>query len=277
MHKLINPLQLYFKQLSKIPEISPKEFKFLYKLIKNGDNNAKTRLVEGNLKLVITIASKYKNKGLSFMDLIEEGNMGLIKAIDHYKVRKDSTFSTYASWWIKQGIRRAIDNQAKTIRIPSYALEHIKALAKKWKELGRDKRGMPKIVDISYHLKITQREAKNLVHAIEVLKGETSFDKFITEDENITMKDIISDKHLDSTPEGFLDIIKNNEDVQELLESLNPKEKLIITERFGLKGNKIKTLKILGQELSISRERVRQIEENAIKKMQKLAQRKNIF
>ncbi|MFH1715115.1 MAG: RNA polymerase sigma factor RpoD/SigA [Elusimicrobiota bacterium] len=249
----------------------------LYKRIRKGDEKATKRLVEGNLRLVVSIAAKYQYMGLSFLDLIEEGNMGLMKAVDHYRLQKGSGFSTYATWWIKQSIRRSIDNQAKTIRIPSYALENIKKWVKNCERVQAKLGHNPTITEVAANMNLSSKEIKNLIYATEVMKGETSLDQMITDDENLSMGDVVADKNKDASPEQVFMLLKQKEGLEELLTMLNEKEKRIISERFGLSGGEIMTLKELGEELGVSRERVRQIEETAINKMRIFAKQKNIL
>lgn len=262
-------LQRYLHLINKIPRISDKEFEYLYKLIKKNDVKAKKRLVEGNFRLVVLISTKYQNLGLTMMDLIEEGNIGLMRAVDKYKDDKGAKFSTYATWWIKQGIKRGLDNQASLIRIPSYAIQNIRRCLNYWEDLAKD--GVTiKDVDltkISKDLNLTVKEVQNVLYSLDVSQGASSLDAPMSDDENLNMLDkICSDNYLNN-PEEILEREEDIDSITSVLEILTEKEKKIVTERFGLNGAKSRTLVEIGQDWGVSRERIRQIAEEAIGKM----------
>ncbi|MFC1485186.1 RNA polymerase sigma factor RpoD/SigA [bacterium] len=265
--------QTYLNQINKIPSIPEAEFPYLYKEIKKGNDKAKRRLVEGNFKLVIAIASKYQNMGLSMMDLIEEGNLGLMKAIDKYEEQKGAKFSTYASWWIRQSIRRGIDNYGKTIRIPTYAVENMRKWILYWDEISKKEGPKPTLEKMAEDLKLTIKEVKNIIYTLEVSRGITSLDVPITEDDNVYIGDLLINEAIEDSPEDILEKEIDIESVNDVLKILTEKEKKIIIERFGLDGDKTRTLADIGEELGVSRERVRQIAESAINKMRRFFQR----
>lgn len=269
-------LKMYFKQINTIPRIAPREFDYLYKRIKKGDENAKTRLVEGNLRLVVSIAMRYQNMGLSLMDLIEEGNLGLIRAIRRYEQKKGPQFSTYASWWIRQTIRRALDNYGKTIRIPSYATENIRKWIHAWEALRTKLGRNPSIREAAENLDLTVKEVKNVIHAAEMSRDTSSLDDIVTEDENIAVSDVLADQTISGSPEDMLEQSRKQDTINDVVGVLSDREQHVVMHRFGLDGGKGRTLAEIGDELHISRERVRQIIEVALSKMRKALQRKNI-
>jgi RNA polymerase primary sigma factor len=262
-------LKLYFKQVSKIPEISPNEFDYLYKRFRKGDLRARKRLIEGNLKLVVSIVARYQNQHTSFMDLIEEGNLGLMRAIEKYQKHKGSKFSTYAVFWIKQSIRRSIDNTGKTIRIPSYAVDNIRKWIHYWEDLKSSLGRNPSLKEATDNLNLSVKELKSLFHALDMSKGAESLDAKITDDENVSVGDMLEDKNINNSPEDLIDMLRTKEYINEVMEMLNEKEKLIVIKRFGLDRNPPMTLAEIGREIHVSRERVRQILEVALCKMRK--------
>ena len=262
-------LQKYLHLINKIPRISDKEFEYLYKLIKKGDVKAKKRIVEGNFRLVVLLASKYQNLGLTMMDLIEEGNIGLMRSVDKFKDDKGAKFSTYATWWIKQGIKRALDNQASLIRIPSYAIQNIRRCLKYWEELAKDGNTIKDLdlEKIAKDLKLTVREVQNVMYYLDVSQGASSLDAPTSDDENLNMLDKICSDNYVNDPEEILEREEDIDSITNVLEILTEKEKQIISERFGLSGEKSRTLMEIGDDWGVSRERVRQIAGEAILKM----------
>ncbi|MCP4481992.1 MAG: sigma-70 family RNA polymerase sigma factor [bacterium] len=261
-------LSVYLSQINKIPPISDKEFAYLYALVQNGNKKAKQRIVEGNLKLSVKVASKYKNLGLSMMDLIEEGNLGLIKSVDKFIDEKGAKFSTYAIWWIKQKVRRALDNQSGVIRIPSYAIQNIRKCLKYWDEISRDQEFCNKDIEkVAKDLHLNVKEVKNVLYSLEISKGATSLDTPIIEDENMTINDMVADSAEKDDPFLLLQRETNLNFLKKAMKVLSEKEKKIISQRFGLDGENIRTLHDIGEEWGVSRERIRQIAETAIGKL----------
>jgi RNA polymerase nonessential primary-like sigma factor len=264
-------LQKYLNQVNKIPKISDTEFEYLYKLIKKNNVKAKKRLIEGNFRLVVLIASKYQNLGLTMMDLIEEGNIGLMRAVEKYKDDQGAKFATYATWWIKQGIKRSLDNQASLIRIPSYAIQNIRRCLKYWEELSKDGNTVRDVdlQKIAKDLNLTVKEVQNVLYSLDVSKGASSLDAPTSDDENLSMSDMISSDSFINNPEEILEREEDIDSVTNVLEILSDKERKIVIERFGLNGKKTRTLSEIGEDWDVSRERIRQIAEEAVVKMRK--------
>jgi RNA polymerase primary sigma factor len=264
-------LSKYLTQINKISPICDKEFSFLYKNFKDGDEKAKRRLIEGNLRFVIMVALKYQNLGLTLMDLIEEGNIGLIKAVEKYDIERGTKFSTYAIWWIKQRIKRALDTQTSLIKIPSYAVQNIRRCVNYWDDLVKD--GDLSNINISQtskDLDLTMKEVKNALHSLDISNGISSLDSPISQDENISIADIVIEDAETNAPENILEREMDLKMITELFDTLTDKEKIIIESRFGLNNADKRTLTEIGDELGISRERVRQIANIAIEKMKKI-------
>ncbi|ADD02660.1 RNA polymerase sigma factor, sigma-70 family [Thermoanaerobacter thermohydrosulfuricus WC1] len=255
---------MYLREISHIPLLTPEEENELLKRIEEGDEEAKKRFIESNLRLVVSIAKGYVGKGISFPDLIQEGNLGLLKAVERFDYRKGYKFSTYATWWIKQTITRAIADQARTIRIPVHMVESVNKLLKIQKQflqkLGRE----PSIEEIAEEMNISEKKAKVL---LEIVQGIVSLEEPVGEDENGKLGDIIADKEA-VDPVEELESMLLKEQVDEVLSTLAPREEKVLRLRFGLDDGKIRTLEEVGKELGgISRERVRQIETKALKRL----------
>lgn len=276
---------LYLKEISKYKVLSPLQEKELFRRMELGDWEARERLILSNLKLVYSIAKRYRGRGLDFLDLIQEGNIGLMKAIEKFDYRKGYKFSTYATWWIKQVIIRAIEEKSRTIRIPVHALETVNKLNKYsyqiLQELGRD----PTIEEMAKMTGMTLKEVKEI---IRLTQDQISLDIPIKEisreelenlglkinydsiDYEATLGDIIIDSFIMSL-EDEIDQIMLKEDIQELLKKVSPKERKVLILRFGLEEEKPHTLEEIGKIFNLTRERIRQIENGALKKLRRLA------
>lgn len=261
----------YLSKINKSSRLTDEQFASLYKKYKKGDKEAKTLLIKTNLRFVVMIAKHYKNLGLTMMDLIEEGNIGLIKAIEKYDINKGTKFSTYAVWWIKQKIKRALDNQASLIRTPSYAVQNARKCLNYWDENNKDSDTNSNIDfdETSTDLGLTMRELKNVIYSINSNKV-ISLDSTLQSDSESSLVDLIEEKNDLNLPDKSLEKKMNKNMLSELFNILNDKEKLIIESRFELNNNTKQTLTEIGEKLGISRERVRQIENIAIQKMKKI-------
>lgn len=268
---------LYLKDIGDIPLVSREEEEKLVKQIRHkrrGSKEAKKTLIKANLRLVVTIAKRYAHLGVPFLDLVEEGNLGLIKAIDKYNPDKGAKVSTYASWWIKQAILRALANQGKTVRVPVYLVEKIVTINKAKQalkhKLGRD----PKPQEIAKKLKISVDKVRD----IEMISHSYSSLHAAIDEEGVgELIDII--ENIDAVPPSRL-VSKSmlNQDMMDLLEVLNEREQDIVRMRFGLGGEMPKTLQDIGDKYKLTRERVRQIESAAVRKMKQfLKQQKRDF
>lgn len=237
----------------------------LAKKIKKGDASAKKRMIQANLRLVVSIAKKYSYFGVPLLDLIEEGNLGLMKAVTKYNPKKGFRFSTYAAWWIKQYILRAVANQGKTVRVPVYMME----LAAKWKKINEklsQKLGRkPTTAEIAKSMKVSVKKAEELDR---VMTQPTSLEAPIGEDDSGTVMDMIEDSKAASPTEDLSNYLRQ-EKVADLLKKMSKREHEILNMRFGLKDDTTHTLEEVAERFKITRERVRQIEESALRKMRK--------
>jgi RNA polymerase sigma factor (sigma-70 family) len=240
------------------------------------DKEAFDKLVEQNYKLVIPIAKKFVKKGIDFMDLVEEGNMGLIKAVEKFDPSKKVAFSTYAVYWIEQYMRKAIENQTKTIRIPSHIWDSLNLWMKTWSNLREHLNRDPSVEEVAGKLKLSKKQTSNLMKAASVFNGTSSLEAPIGDNSDIFVKDIIIDEDVKS-PESVTKIIRTNADIGQALNYLPPREREIIRMRFGLGGIKPMSLEESGKVLSISRERVRQLEVKALKRLKGIFVRYNLI
>lgn len=259
-------LQMYLKDVGKVKLISFQEEKRLGKLIQEGSAEqakiAKRKLIQANLRLVVSIAKKYIGQGVLFMDLVQEGSLGLIRAAEKYDYSREFKFSTYATWWIKQTIIRAISNNSRTIRIPVHMADKIRKYKKTVCELNTCLNREATEKEVAAKMGISVKKIQSIKRAI--IKEPLSLDTPITEDLNI--EDYIPDESYKS-PEEQTQKKVLHESVEELLENLDERERKIITYRFGINGEQTKTLEQLGQMLGFSKERIRQLEDGAIRKL----------
>jgi len=259
-------LQMYLKDIGKTKMINHQEELRLSKLIIEGNSieaeNAKKKLVQANLRLVISIAKRYIGQGVLFMDLVQEGSLGLIKAAEKFDYKKKFRFSTYATWWIRQTITRAIANNSKTIRIPVHMLDKIRLYKKEYSrlcfELGRE----PTDKELMEILKLTKKKINSIKKAI--ISEPISIETPVTDD--LTISDYIEDDNSKS-PECYAETNAMTKDVEEILEYLDNREKNIIIKRFGINEQECQTLEELGKEMGFSKERIRQLEGEALRKL----------
>lgn len=259
-------LQMYLKDVGRVKRISFQEEKRLGKLIQEGPVNqsemAKRKLIQANLRLVVSIAKKYIGQGVLFMDLVQEGSLGLIRAAEKYDYSKEFKFSTYATWWIKQTIIRAISNNSRTIRIPVHMADKIRKYKKVVTELNACLNREASEKEIAMKMGISVKKIQGIKKAI--IKEPISLDTPVTEDLNI--EDYIQDESYNS-PEEQTQKQAIHESMDELLSTLDEREKKIIKYRFGINGEQTKTLEQLGQLLGFSKERIRQLEDGALRKL----------
>jgi RNA polymerase sigma factor (sigma-70 family) len=274
MAESLDAVSLYFRAIKDFPELSREAFNTLWHRANKGDRNAKKELVERNLRLVIPIAKKYFRPGLDFLDIIEEGNLGLMHAIDKFDPKKGFRFSTYGAYWIEQSIRRAIDEQSKTIRIPPHAWEALRRWLREWDrlhgQLGRD----PTLSEMAARLHLSARQVKGILDAAEAARGIGSLEAPLDDDENLTVKDVISDDEL-YAPDRLISLFKLHDELDVALSQLPLRERQILEMRFGLNGEN-QTLEEVGKKLRVSRERIRQLEKRGLERLRRLAQRMGI-
>ena len=258
-----DPVRMYLKEIGKVPLLSMDEEKELAERIKNGDPEAKKRLAEANLRLVVSIAKRYVGRGMLFLDLIQEGNLGLIKAVDKFDYTKGFKFSTYATWWIRQAITRAIADQARTIRIPVHMVEtinkFIRAQRQLLQKLGRE--ATPEEIAEYMHLSVEK------VREIQKISQEpVSLETPIGEEEDSHLGDFIQDDNM-PVPAEAATFTLLREQLYGVLETLGEREQKVLMLRFGLEDGKARTLEEVGKEFNVTRERIRQIEAKALRKL----------
>ncbi len=262
----MDALKLYIKDIRHIPLLSAEEEKKIAFRVKKGDAQARRTMVRSNLRLVINIAKQYSNYGVPLLDLIEEGNLGLMKAVTKFDPKLGYRFSTYATWWIKQHVTRALADQGKTVRIPVYMVETLSRFRKVRERLLHRYKRAPKTSELARAMKMTAAKIKDL---LQYDQGTTSLDQPVGEEGEASVIDLIEDPNNSAT--GNVDEILRGEHISNLLSKMNSREREILELRFGLKDGEIHTLNEAAKIFSITRERVRQIEMAALKKLRILA------
>lgn len=258
-----NSIKIYMREMGQFSMLSADEEIKLANRIAEGDQSAKNELVEANLRLVVSLARHYQGCGLSYQDLIQEGNIGLIKAAEKFDASKGFRFSTYASWWIKQALSRAIADQSRTIRIPVHMTENINKFKKTERELLSQLNREPKIKEIADAMGISEKQAKEIQSYIV---EPTSLDIQVGDDDDTTIGSFIEDTHF-INPESAYIKESNGDIVNEVLDTLSDREANILRLRFGIGGKKAMTLEEVGKEYGLTRERIRQIEAKALRKL----------
>lgn len=258
-----NSIKIYMREMGQFSMLSAEKEVELANRIAEGDQSAKNELVEANLRLVVSLARHYQGCGLSYQDLIQEGNIGLIKAAEKFDVSKGFRFSTYASWWVKQALSRAIADQSRTIRIPVHMTENINKFKKTERELLSKLNREPKIKEIADAMGISEKQAKEIQSYIV---EPTSLDIQVGDDDDTTIGSFIEDTHFVNPESAY--IKESNEDVvNAVLDTLSDREANILRLRFGIGGKKAMTLEEVGKEYGLTRERIRQIEAKALRKL----------
>ncbi len=261
-------VRLYLREIGKIPLLSAEEELALAQKVVAGDKKAKDKMAEANMRLVVSIAKRYSGRGLDFLDLIQEGNTGLLRAVEKFDPDKGFKFSTYATWWIRQAITRAIADQARTIRIPVHMVETINKLLRTQRRMTQELNREPTIEELAKELEM---EPEKVEYVMKIKQDITSLDAGVGrdgDDEDSLLKDFIEDEE-SATPEESAASQLLKEQVQAILSTLSDREQKIIKMRFGLENGKSHTLEEVGQEFAVTRERIRQIEAKALAKLRK--------
>ena len=258
-------VRMYLREIGRIPLLKTEEEVRLAKRIERGDKVAKKKLAEANLRLVVSIAKKYIGRGLSLLDLIQEGNTGLMRAVEKFDYKKGYKFSTYATWWIRQAITRAIADQARTIRIPVHMIETINKLIRVQRQLVQDLGREPTPEEIAQEMGL---DVEKVEHIIKISQETVSLESPVGEEEDSKLGDFIEDdKNLSPEENAIHQLLKSHVNV--FLNELSPREQKILKMRFGLETGRTHTLEEVGQEFGVTRERIRQIEAKALQKLKK--------
>mgnify|MGYP000313352279 CR=1 FL=1 len=262
-YNLDDPVRMYLKEIGQVKLLTAEEEIELAKRVSEGDKKAKDRLTEANLRLVVSIAKKYSGRGLHILDLIQEGNTGLIRAVDKFDYTKGNKFSTYATWWIRQAITRAIADQGRTIRIPVHLVESINRVKKAAGELLRKNGREPTAEEIAVQLEMEPDRIREL---LQLAQDPISLETPVGEEEDAHLEDFIQDEEAGvPVDEAGRQLLRR--ELMNVLKSLTPREERVIALRFGLEDGRSRTLEELGREFNVTRERVRQIEAKALRKL----------
>lgn len=260
---LKDPIKMYLREIGKIPLLTPSQERELARKAQLGDQRAREKLITANLRLVVSIAKRYIGRGLPFLDLIQEGNIGLLKAVEKFDWRKGYKFSTYATWWIRQAITRAIADQARTIRIPVHMVETINKLNKIINEFYKENGRQPTLEELS---KLMDKPVEKIEEIMEAAKEIISLESPIGDDDGTTIGESVPDETVTlPKKEAMRMLIK--EEVERILDTLGPREAMVLKMRYGLLDGKSKTLEEVGQYFNVTRERIRQIEVKALRKL----------
>ena len=262
----LDSLRLYLREIGKVPLLTADQEVYLAKRIERGDMGAKTQMIEANLRLVVSIAKSYVGRGLSFLDLIQEGSLGLIRAVEKFDYRKGYKFSTYATWWIRQAVTRAIADKARTIRIPVHMVEKLNKVVHIERQLVQRLGREPRPDEIAEELEMTTEEVREILRMSQL---PVSLEKPIGEEEESELGDFVEDESAES-PFDTATLSLRREDVEYALSALPERERQVIELRFGLSGAQPCTLEEVGRAFGVTRERIRQIENNTLKKLESL-------
>ncbi|BAS28309.1 RNA polymerase sigma factor RpoD [Limnochorda pilosa] len=260
---LDDPVRMYLKEIGRVPLLTAEEEIELAKRIEKGDELAKRKLAEANLRLVVSIAKRYVGRGMPFLDLIQEGNLGLIKAVEKFEYRKGFKFSTYATWWIRQAITRAIADQARTIRIPVHMVETINKLMRVSRNLLQELGREPTAEEIAEHMEMSPERVREIQ---KMAQEPVSLETPIGEEEDSHLGDFIEDQEAPAPAEAA-SFTMLREQLEGVLDTLTPREEKVLRLRFGLDDGRARTLEEVGQVFGVTRERIRQIEAKALRKL----------
>jgi len=258
-----DPVRTYLKEIGTIPLLTPEEEKNLAKRKSEGDEIAKKRLIEANLRLVVSIAKRYTGRGMSFLDLVQEGNMGLIKGVEKFDYNKGFKLSTYATWWIRQSVTRALADQARTIRVPVHMVETINRMSKQQRKLTIDLGREPTAAELGEAMDMPESK---ILEIMQIAREPASLETPIGEEDDSNLGDFVADMNT-VTPEGNIESVMLRQHIDELLMELKDRERQVVILRFGLEDGQPRTLEEVGKEFNVTRERIRQIEAKALRKL----------
>ncbi len=267
-----DPVRMYLKEIGTVPLLSVEEELELAKRKSEGDEEAKNRLIEANLRLVVSIAKRYTGRGMSFLDLVQEGNMGLIKGVEKFDYTKGYKLSTYATWWIRQSVTRALADQARTIRVPVHMVETINKLSKAQRRLTLELGYEPSIKELAAELNMTE---ERVMEIMQIAREPASLETPIGEEDDSNLGDFVKDDKA-VTPEGNVEAVMLREQINLILGDLKERERQVIVLRFGLEDGHPRTLEEVGQVFKVTRERIRQIEAKALRKLRNPVRSKRI-
>ena len=267
-----DPVRMYLKEIGTVPLLSAEEEYRLAVRKSQGDEYAKQRLIEANLRLVVSIAKRYTGRGMSFLDLVQEGNLGLIKGVEKFDPEKGFKLSTYATWWIRQSVTRALADQARTIRVPVHMVETINKMSKMQRKLTLELGYEPSIKELAEHLDMTEEKVQEIM---QIAREPASLETPIGEEDDSNLGDFVADSNVVS-PEGNVESVMLREHIDTLLGDLKERERQVIVLRFGLEDGHPRTLEEVGKEFNVTRERIRQIEAKALRKLRNPVRSKRI-
>ena len=267
-----DPVRMYLKEIGTVPLLSPEEEIKLAKRKAEGDEVAKERLIEANLRLVVSIAKRYTGRGMSFLDLVQEGNLGLIKGVEKFDYEKGYKLSTYATWWIRQSVTRALADQARTIRVPVHMVETINRMSKMQRKLTLELGYEPSTQELAKALDMSEEK---VLEIMQIAREPASLETPIGEEDDSNLGDFVADSNT-VTPEANIESVMLREHIDNLLGDLKEREKQVIVLRFGLEDGHPRTLEEVGKEFNVTRERIRQIEAKALRKLRNPVRSKKI-
>ncbi|MBQ1333230.1 MAG: RNA polymerase sigma factor RpoD [Lachnospiraceae bacterium] len=267
-----DPVRMYLKEIGTVPLLTAEEEVELAKRKAEGDQEAKDKLIEANLRLVVSIAKRYTGRGMSFLDLVQEGNLGLIKGVEKFDYTRGYKLSTYATWWIRQSVTRALADQARTIRVPVHMVETINKMSKMQRKLTLELGYEPSIAELAQALEITEEKAMEIM---QIAREPASLETPIGEEDDSNLGDFVADQNA-VTPEGNVEQVMLREHIETLLDDLKDRERAVIVLRFGLEDGHPRTLEEVGKEFNVTRERIRQIEAKALRKLRNPVRSKRI-
>ncbi|RKJ05193.1 RNA polymerase sigma factor RpoD [bacterium D16-54] len=267
-----DPVRMYLKEIGTVPLLSADEELVLAKRKAEGDERAKDRLIEANLRLVVSIAKRYTGRGMSFLDLVQEGNLGLIKGVEKFDYTKGYKLSTYATWWIRQSVTRALADQARTIRVPVHMVETINKMSKMQRKLTLELGYEPSVAELADALEMSEEKVMEIM---QIAREPASLETPIGEEDDSNLGDFVADNNV-VTPEGNVESVMLREHIDALLGDLKERERQVIVLRFGLEDGHPRTLEEVGKEFNVTRERIRQIEAKALRKLRNPVRSKRI-